>query len=234
MNAENFSTVSLKAVIFDLDGTLLDTLDDLAESLNAMLAGLGYRQHSVEAVKGFIGDGMENLVRRAAPEDAAIDDALVARCLSVYKEEYGKRWNVKTRAYEGIPVLLAELQRRGVPMGVLSNKADAFTKLCIAEYFPGVTFSAVLGQREGIPKKPDPSGALEIGALWGFPVDEVAFVGDSPVDIRTATGAGMFAVGVDWGFRPAAQLRDCGAATILGEPGDLLRYFGRESVLDDV
>lgn len=226
MNAENITTVSLKAVIFDLDGTLLDTLADLAESLNAMLASVGYRQHSVEAVKGFIGDGMENLVRRAAPADAAIDDALVARCLALYKEEYEKRWKAKTRAYEGIPALLAELALRGVPMGVLSNKADEFTKLCVAEYFPGVEFSAVLGQRDGIPKKPDPSGALEIGALWGFPVDEVAFVGDSPVDIRTATGAGMFAVGVAWGFRPAGQLRDCGAAAILAEPGDLLGYFG--------
>lgn len=168
---------------------------------------------------------MENLVRRAAPVDAAIDDALVARCLAAYKDEYGKRWNARTRPYEGIPELLAELQRRGVPMGVLSNKADSFTRMCVAEYFPGVEFAAVLGQREGIPKKPDPSGALEIGARWAFPVDEVAFVGDSPVDIHTALGAGMFAVGVAWGFRPAGQLVECGAAAILECPADLLAHF---------
>jgi len=159
----------MKAVIFDLDGTLLDTLDDLAESLNAMLEGLGYQPHSVEVVKGFIGDGMENLVRRAAPADDEIDDALIARCLALYKDEYDTRWNAKTRAYDGIPALLTELQRRRIPMGVLSNKADAFTKMCIAEYFPGVEFSAVLGQRDGIPKKPDPSGALEIATLWALP-----------------------------------------------------------------
>jgi len=211
-----------KAVIFDLDGTLLDTLADLAESLNAMLARLGYRQHSVEAVKGFIGDGMENLVRRAAPDDASIDEALVARCLSLYKEEYGKRWKAKTRAYDGIPELLAALQRRGVPMAVLSNKADAFTRMCVAEFFPDIAFSAVLGQREGYPKKPDPAGALEIGALWELPMDEVALVGDSPADIHTALAAGMFPTGVAWGFRPTSQLRDCGAATILDHPADLL------------
>ena len=139
---------------------------------------------------------MENLVRRAAPEDAHIDDALVQQCLEVYKGEYEQRWNAKTRPYDGITEVLGQLAAAGLPMGVLSNKLDVFTKKCIAEYFPGIDFVAVFGQRDGIAKKPDPTAALEIGELMGLSPAEIAFVDDSSIDMRTAVAAGMLPVGV--------------------------------------
>ena len=136
--------MNAKAIIFDLDGTLLDTLQDLADSLNAMLREFGFKPHSKEAIKGFIGDGMENLVRRAAPATACIDEALVQRCLDAYTVEYEKRWNATTAPYEGVPELLEKLEKAGVPMAVLSNKLDAYSKLCIA--------GIVSSERTGSPK----------------------------------------------------------------------------------
>jgi phosphoglycolate phosphatase len=216
-----FST-PVSGIIFDLDGTLLDTLDDLADSLNAMLRVKGFREHSTEAVRGFIGNGMENLVRQAAPEDARIDDALVKECLEIYKGEYEKRWNAKTTVYSGIDDLLKKIALKGVPMAVLSNKLDEFTKICIAEFFPDTVFQVVLGMRETVPKKPHPAGALEIAELLGLEPEEMAFVGDSSVDIETAKAAGMMAVGVDWGFRSRAELVECGADWVVSTTEELL------------
>lgn len=211
-----------RGIIFDLDGTLLDTLDDLADSLNAMLRQLEFGEHSREEVRGFIGNGMENLVRQAAPADARVDDALVERCLAVYKIEYEKRWNARTRPYSGINDLLGALAERKMPMGVLSNKLDEFTKICIAEYFPETEFVTVLGMRESVPKKPHPAGALEIATTMGVEPGEMMFVGDSGVDIQTAKAAGMIAIGVDWGFRSRAELKELGADRIISTANELL------------
>ena len=146
-----------KAVLFDLDGTLLNTLDDLADATNAALAELGLPGHPSEAYKRFVGDGLEELVRRAMRQQSA-DKALLARGVELARREYGDRWAKKTRPYPGIPDLLDGLGRQGIPMAVLSNKPDEFTRLCVARLLPGWHFQVVQGATAELPRKPDPHG----------------------------------------------------------------------------
>lgn len=209
------------AVIFDLDGTLLDTIDDLANSMNAVLERRGYPGHGTEAYKYFVGDGMRNLVKRALPEgsrnDAAIDDCLIAM-----KQEYNRRWDECTRPYEGIPELLSALGLRGVRTAVLSNKVDSFTQLAVEKLLPQADFDIIFGERPGVPIKPDPAGALEICRLMGLAPKDFLYVGDTAVDMKTAVSAGMYAVGVMWGFREARELAENGARIIIPKPAALL------------
>jgi len=216
-----------RAAIFDLDGTLLDTLGDLADAVNVALAANGYAQHSEEQIRSFIGDGAEMLIRRAMPADAGRHAAQLAACLGSFQSHYGKNFANRTRPYPQIAELLAALSGQGIPLGVLSNKPHAFTVQCVEAYFGrlGKTFQVVYGQREGVPKKPDPSGALEIATELGVPPRECLYIGDSDVDMRTATAAGMLAVGVAWGFRPAGELHEAGALAVIDSPGDLLAVF---------
>ncbi len=213
-----------RGVIFDLDGTLLDTLDDLADSANEALASVGLPTHPVEAFKEFIGDGVHVLVQRILPAERR-DDEMVARVLLLYRAAYGRRWKVKTRPYPGIEALLETLAARGIPQAVLSNKPQAFTELCIYEILKGYDLDPVLGQREAVPRKPHPAGALEIATAWGLLPAEVVFVGDTTVDIQTATAAGMLAVGVAWGFRPEAELLAAGAHFIADSPAAITALF---------
>ena len=212
-----------KAVIFDLDGTLLDTLRDLAESGNAVLQARGFDPHPVEAYRTFIGNGMTNLVRDIFPEGhrpAAGDetDAILAE----YREAYGRNWQNTTKPFPGIAELLNELRDRGVSFGVMSNKAHDFTVKCVDVFLPGWNWNSVLGAREGVPTKPDPTAALEVAAASGVEPSDCFFIGDSDVDMMTAVNAGMYAVGVSWGFRPVEELLQHGARSILNAPEDLL------------
>ena len=211
----------MEAVVFDLDGTLLDTLEDLADSMNAVLAARGFPIHGSEAYRYFVGDGMETLVRRALPHDD-LSEKLVRQCTDAMKAEYAVRWADKTVAYNGIPELLHALTSRGMPMAVLSNKPDEFTRLAVAELLKPWSFEPVCGARPDLPKKPDPTGARSIAAALRVTPDHCLYLGDTRTDMETALGAGMFAVGVTWGFRPPTELEAAGAQALVDEPRDVV------------
>ncbi len=214
-----------RAVIFDLDGTLLNTLEDLANCMNDVLDRSGFLPHRVEAYKYFVGDGMENLVRRALPEGKRHDEATVAECLAAMRWEYGNRWKERTRPYEGIPQLLDALVKRGIKIAVLSNKPDEFTRKMVAELLPHWTFDPVFGERPPVPRKPDPSGALEIANHLKIPAGDFLYLGDTNTDMQTAVAAHMQAIGVLWGFRGADELLASGAETLIETPMSLLKLL---------
>ncbi len=216
-----------QAVIFDLDGTLLDTLQDLADSGNDVLQAHGFDPHSVDAYRTFIGNGMINLVRDIFPEGhRPAEGGETEAILAEYREAYGRNWKNTTKPFSGIPELLDELKARDIPIGVMSNKAHDFTVKCVEAFLSGWEWDIVLGARDGVPKKPDPAAALEAAAAVGVSPSECYFIGDSDVDMMTAVNAGMHAVGVSWGFRPVEELREHGAKTILSTPVDLLPEIG--------
>jgi phosphoglycolate phosphatase len=210
-----------RAVMFDLDGTLLDTLEDLADSMNRVLEGLGFPPRPVEEFKLIVGDGVVTMARRSLPEGHR-DEPTVARCVTLMREEYGKRWADKTHPYAGIPELLDALAERGIQMAVVSNKPDDFTKLCVARLLPRGRFDAVIGMSPTTPPKPDPKGVLESAARLGVAPADFLYLGDTNTDMRTAVAAGMFPVGALWGFRSAEELLASGARVLLEEPSDLL------------
>jgi len=213
--------VRLSALLFDLDGTLLDTIEDLRDSMNAALASLGCAPRSVEECKLFVGDGLRNFALRALPEGRR-DEQSVARCMEAMRRRYAEHWADKTRPYEGVPELLEELTRRGLPMAVLSNKPDDFTRLMVARLLPKWRFAAVHGEQPGTPRKPDPAAALRIAADLGLRPERILYLGDTDTDMRTAVAAGMFPVGALWGFRGAGELIDNGARELISRPTDVL------------
>jgi phosphoglycolate phosphatase len=213
-----------RAVLFDLDGTLLDTLADLGESMNEALAGLGFSLHPLASYRHFVGDGVVELARRALPE-AARDEATLTACVAAMRRIYAGRWARKTRAYPGIPELLDALTARRVPFCVLSNKPDDMTRVIVAELLSSWRFAAVAGAREGIPRKPDPHAALQLARTMGIPAERFVYVGDTDTDMRTACAAAMFAVGALWGFRDATELSEAGAAALISAPQELLRFL---------
>ena len=206
-----------KAVLFDLDGTLLDTLEDLADATNAALAELGLPGHPVGGVQV---SGGRRPGEPGPPRNAArpLDEALLARGIELTRREYAGRWAEKTRPYPGILELLDGLSRREIPMAVLSNKPDEFTRLCVTRLLAGWHFQAVQGATPGLPRKPDPRGALEIAARLGVVPGEVLYLGDTNTDMQTAVAAGMFPVGAVWGFRTADELLASGAAVLAKTP----------------
>jgi len=212
-----------QAVLFDLDGTLLDTLDDLARSGNDVLEARGLPTHSRDAYRHFIGCGMANLVRVIFPEEERpAEGAETEAILREYRAAYARNWNRTTVPFPGIPELLDELCARGIPIGVLSNKSHDFTVKCIEEFLPGWAWTVVFGHREGKPRKPDPASAHEAAGILGVDPNRCFYIGDSDVDMQTAKNSGMRAIGVEWGFRPVSELQEHGADAILSEPADLL------------
>jgi phosphoglycolate phosphatase len=214
----------IKAVIFDLDGTLLDTIDDITEASNRAFGAHGLSPLSIKHMKTLVGDGAEELVRKAfaAGGFPSLSDADVAAILRDYRREYEDCWRVHSRPYAGIAELLGELSKRGARTAVLSNKAQMFTSLMAATLLPACHFDIVRGSRPGVPLKPDPAPALAIAAELGITPEACAFVGDTSVDMNTARAAGMFAVGALWGFRTAEELRSSGAAALIASPPELL------------
>ena len=209
-----------KAILFDLDGTLLDTLEDLATAANRALGTLGLPAHPTDAYRVFVGDGLRTLAERILPGEqrsAAQVDALVA----TFEREYSRTWNERTAPYAGVPEMLDRLTGDGYRMSVLSNKPDAFTRLCVEQLLPHWTFAPLYGQRPGVPKKPDPAAALAIAAELDLDPAEVLYLGDTATDMHTARAAGMAAVGVLWGFRSADELRAAGARHLITHPGEL-------------
>jgi phosphoglycolate phosphatase len=213
--------MGFRAVLFDLDGTLLDTLEDLADSMNHVLRQRALAEHPVDAYKHYIGDGIETLVRRVLPEGCTTP-ALLKECAEAMRTEYGRRWAEKTRPYPGVPELLDALSARGIPAAVLSNKPDDFTRLCVAKLLPRWQFAVVQGARPGLARKPDPAAALDIARHFRLEPAEIVYLGDTNTDMQTAVAAGMYPVGALWGFRSAEELVTSGAAVLIERPIDLV------------
>jgi len=217
--------IPYQAVIFDLDGTLLDTLEDIGDAVNRMLSARGLPVHLIDAYRFLVGDGVAKLIARALPADKR-DAETVRSCLEAFRADYDRHWNVKTRPYDGVGTLLDALTARGLKRAILSNKPHEFTELCVREFLSRWSFDAVIGQREGVPLKPDPAGALEIALTLGIPPAAFVYLGDTAVDIKTAIAAGMTPVGVLWGFRPAEELRESGAQILIEQPIEVLGLLG--------
>ncbi len=214
----------VKLVIFDLDGTLLDTIGDLAVACNAVLAVRGLPQHSCEAYAEFVGNGIARLVERALPEPLR-NPLTVEAARRDFVAYYTDHIDIYTRPYEGIAELVAELRRRGIRLAVASNKFQTGTEKLVRRFFPEADFAAVFGQRPGVPLKPDPAVDREILHRTGTGPGEALHVGDSAVDMRTARAAGIRSVGVTWGFRAREELVGAGADALIDRPQELLNLL---------
>jgi phosphoglycolate phosphatase len=216
----------IKAFIFDLDGTLIDSLADIAESINRMLDARGYPRCEKDIFKQMVGDGMEKLVERALPESVRSEE-MIRLCTEEYRSLYETLWQQQTVPYAEMKETLEELKKRGLKVGVISNKAHRFTVPMTEHFFGAGYFDLILGQRLDVPRKPDPAGAHEAAALLGVDIRECAYVGDSGIDMQFAKSAGMLAIGVDWGFRSVTELQENGADHVISKPGELLEIDDR-------
>lgn len=213
-----------RAILFDLDGTLLDTIEDLTDSMNVALLQLGFPPRRVSECEFFIGEGVEIFARRSLPESHR-DEQTIVRCVELMRDDYVHRWIAKTRPYPGIAELLDGAAARGLAMAVLSNKPDDSTQKMVAHFFGNGRFKIVRGARPNVPRKPDPTSALKIAERLGLPPTKVLYLGDTGIDMITANAAGMYAVGALWGFRPAAELTENGAGMLIEDPTELLELI---------
>lgn len=214
----------IRAAIFDLDGTLVDSLPGIAHALNGALDSHHQSEHPESRVRDFIGNGTWVLARRALPDNSP--DELIAAVEAAFVSEYSTSWKTGTSPYPRTEELVATLKARGLPLAVFSNKPDAFTKEIVAHLFPDGAFQAVLGHRDGEPRKPAPDGAFEIAAGFGVHPTEVAFVGDSMVDLETARNASMVPILVDWGYHSGVDLAAAGVP-LVSSPEELLPLLPR-------
>lgn len=214
--------MKIKTAIFDLDGTLLDTLGDLADSVNAALQRHGFPPATEEQVRERVGNGVRMLVARCLPQDA--EDALIDACLDDFRTVYDRRMMNRTQPYEGILRVLKTLKKEGVAVGVLSNKYDLAAKGLVRHYF-GDLCQITCGEKPDVPRKPDPSSTLQLLRELGGNPATTLYIGDSSTDMQTAKNAGLTAVGVAWGFRSAESLLEAGADALAHRPSDLLPLF---------
>lgn len=210
-----------KTLIFDLDGTLLNTIEDLGNACNYALQKCDYPTHNLSSYPLMVGNGVSKLIERALPEDAR-SRANVERLRAFFTEYYDFHCADATVPYPGIPELLKELQSRGVNLAVASNKYQAAVTKLIQDYFPYITWAAVEGQKPDVPVKPDPSIVFEILAKVPTPKSEVLYIGDSGVDMETARRACVDSAGVTWGFRPEKELREYYALHVVNDPDDII------------
>ena len=209
-----------KAVIFDLDGTLVNSLNDLADSVNTVLEEYGYPTHPLEKYRIMVGNGIKKLVERALPPSAS--EETLNEALEKFKKIYAVHQLDKTAHYKGITDLLKQLQLKNIPLAVCTNKHDEAAKKIIAALFDNSTFKEIIGDLPGIPRKPDPKKVLVIAQNLSVKPAEIVYIGDSSVDMQTAVNAGMLPVGVLWGFRSKEELLENGAELLLTQPADLL------------
>ena len=228
MNHSQYRTAQYKAVFFDLDGTLLYTLPDIARAVNHALQTKGLSPQPVESYKQKVGWGLDETIRLALPtelQNSAAESGLLAELVEELLLEYRRSPYELTRPYDGVPEMLAELQQCGVAVAVLSNKEHVLTSTIVKDLFPQIEFLAVQGVSDSIPPKPATTGVRSLLAAAEAIPGEVLYVGDSGVDMQTAIAAGLYPIGVSWGYRPVAELRGNGAELIIHQPGDLLKLF---------
>ncbi|MFH7016564.1 HAD family hydrolase [Flavobacterium sp. FlaQc-47] len=215
--------MKFKGIIFDLDGTLVNSLEDISDAMNIVLTGLNHPTHTYDTYQYFIGSGLRNLVSKALPASNNSEEQ-IETCFECMVDEYRKICTLKTKPYEGIIDLLDNLVSQNIKLAVFSNKADELTKKIAAEIFPDY-FDNVVGLSNEALKKPNPFEALEIGKSWNLKPEEILFVGDSDIDMQTATNANMFAVGVTWGYRTEKELFESGAKLVITQPLNLLEIL---------
>ena len=216
--------MKFKAIIFDLDGTLLNTLEDLALSVNSILEKKGYPRHPVDAYRYFVGDGIDLLVKKTFPKEAWSEGNLDLLIEEV-KEDYGRRWADHTEPYAGVPKMLDLLEQMAVPKAIFSNKPHEFALLTVEKLLPHWRFLDVIGIGPNMPRKPDPSGALQIAKQMKLEPSEIVYAGDTDTDMKTAYAGGFYPAAVLWGFRPAEELKAAGAKFLAADPLDLIKLF---------
>lgn len=210
-----------EAVLFDLDGTLIDTVDDIGDAANRVLSNRGFPIHPISTYYQFIGEGVKVLFTRALPQEKRNED-LINTCLKEFIEDYRRNYDVKSKFYDGIPEMLNALNVRGLKLAILSNKPDPLTKDCVTSLLSNWDFDVVFGQRDSVPRKPNPQAALEIAEKLSISPSDFLYLGDTAIDMKTAVSAGMFPVGAAWGFRPVKELKENGARVIIEKPIQLL------------
>ena len=210
-------------VIFDLDGTLLDTLEDLTDSVNYALTDAGYPGHTIEEVRMMVGNGVRTLMERAVP--TGISTEAFEAVFAAFKEHYDQHCNDHTHPYDGIPELLHTLKAQGFRLAIVSNKVDSAVKTLRALYF-NETIPVAIGEKEGIRRKPAPDTVVTALQELGASASDAVYVGDSDVDIQTAANAGMDCISVSWGFRDTAFLKAHGASLIIDHPQELPALLG--------
>ena len=213
---------NIKAVIFDLDGTVLYTLDDLTYSCNYALKAMGYGERPAEDIRKFVGNGMLKLIYRLFPEGTPEDK--INSTMKIFVDHYKDHCMDMTRPYDGIEDVIKSLRKDGIKTGIVSNKTDEAVQPIIAHYFPGL-FDAVTGDRPGITRKPDPALLFDTMDKLGVPLQSTVYVGDSDVDIQTAKNAGIPCISVTWGYRDKDFLSRCGASLFADSPGDILNII---------
>ncbi|WKL47083.1 HAD family hydrolase [Flavobacterium pectinovorum] len=215
--------MKFKGIIFDLDGTLVDSLHDISDAMNKVLTALSYPTHDYDTYQYFIGSGLRNLVSKALPATNNSDDEIES-CFECMVDEYTKICTLKTKPYDGIVELLENLASQNIKMAVFSNKADELTKKIASEIFPK-QFDIAVGLSTEELKKPNPFEAIEISKKWNLKPEEILFVGDSDIDMQTAINAKMFPVGVSWGYRTEEELIASGAKLVINNPADLIEIL---------
>lgn len=216
----------IKAIIFDLDGTLLDSLQDIANSANTVLVKHKFPLHDINDYRYFVGSGVTALMTHILPKDKRTG-YMIKKCKDEFFEAYNENWNIHTKPYEGIPELLNELAARQLKLAVHSNKPDTFTQMCVRELLKGGLFDIILGERSRIPRKPNPAGAKQIAKWMNVSPEHTLYVGDTATDMDTAIAAGMFPVGVLWGFRSQEELKKNGARALVKYPQEILLLLDR-------
>lgn len=219
----------IRAMIFDLDGTLLDTLEDLANACNYALKVCGFKTHDTYEYISFVGNGRYKLIERIVPKEYKNNEDIINKVLELFDQYYGEHMIDMTKPYEGIYKMLEELNKKDIKLAVVSNKPHEFAKDVVKKYFED-TFEITYGQRLNHPIKPDPKTVFEVMELLKVDKSECIYVGDSDVDVHTAKNAGIKSVGVAWGFRGAGELREAGADYIIEKPIELVDLVFNENI----
>ena len=213
-----------QAAIFDMDGTLIDSLEDLTDSVNEAMAHYGFKSHTLEECRYFVGNGARKLIERSIPKDKASYSDFVSEVLEYYNGCYKRHLTNKTHPYDGILDMLKRLQEKNISLGVCTNKQQFAADEIISAMFPDNMFGAVIGDQKGLPRKPDPAKVLKIAAQFKIKPERVAYFGDTSVDMETAHNAGFLSIGVTWGFRPKSELIESGAEIIINHPSELWQH----------
>lgn len=213
----------IKGIIFDLDGTLINTIADIGGSVNSVLEDYGYPTHTMEEYKKMVGHGFMKLIQSAMP--SGLSEEEYEEALVKFTYYYDQLYMDSTHPYDGIIEMLKELQARGIKLGVNSNKRNDYANSLVNTLFKDIEFTKVIGSRKDIPNKPDPTSALEIIEVMNLSKDEVMYIGDGETDIKTGIAAGIKTIGVSWGFKGVEVLKNAGAKTIIDEPCEVLNHL---------